>query len=114
MNEKQKKKNMKEIILDILRLQNGIKAVDLALDTMSRVNPVRFCTEEYHKTIDELVSSGEIIEIEYINPEMPYRVKSIYFSKGTFLLRGLNDTRALARESIGDEKVSLNKKERVS
>ena len=34
-------------------------------------------------TIDNWVRNGDIIEVEYILPSMTYRVKSLYFVKGT-------------------------------
>jgi hypothetical protein len=35
------------------------------------------------QTINKLVRNGDIIEVEYVLPQMEYRIKSIYFPKGT-------------------------------
>ena len=83
---------MKEEILKIVSSHNGIKSVELAMNIMSIINPLVFETEEFHNALSDLISSGEIIELEYIDPDIDYRIKSIYFKKGTkFMnLRGDN------------------------
>lgn len=73
----------KEAILNIINTRQGVKSVNLALDVMSLTNPISFDDIPYQKELAELVKSGEIIELEYILPDMDYRVKSIYFPKGT-------------------------------
>jgi len=74
---------MKDIIINIVESSQGIKGVDLALKVMSLVNPQKFDSGIFASELVSLVTSGEILEIEYILPEMNYRVKSFYLSKGT-------------------------------
>ena len=73
----------KEAILEAV--SNGIKNVDLALKVMERINPLRFDEEEFHLDLDVLISSGEIIEIEYFLPQMIHRAKSFFLPKGTII-----------------------------
>lgn len=74
---------MRDIILNMVNAHQGIKAVDLALKVMSEVNPVIFNIEEYWDALNSLIGSKEIVEIEYTLPQLSYRLKSIYFPKGT-------------------------------
>lgn len=74
---------MRAIILNMVNVHQGIKGVDLALKVMGEINPVIFNIEEYWITLDSLIQSKEIMEVEYILPQLNYRVKSIYFPKGT-------------------------------
>lgn len=87
---------MKDIIIYIISMRNGIKSVPLVLAVMEAVNPQRFSKEQYDKDINELVHEGIIRELEYTDPDTPYRIKSMYFFKGTMFwnLRGFIDARA--------------------
>ncbi len=73
---------MRKIILDKVNNSTGIKAVELVVAVQTEVKS-EFQHDEYVKTIEELVSSKEIVELDYILPSMNYRVKSLYFPKGT-------------------------------
>jgi len=74
---------IKDTILQIVNEKQGIKAVELVLKVMDIVNPARFNLEEYNEGLTQLIHNREIIELEYILPNMENRVKSIYFPKGT-------------------------------
>ncbi len=74
---------LKEIILRKVNNSTGIKAVELTLAVMSEINPLIFEAKTYISELDELVKNGEILELEYTLPNMDYRIKSIYFPKGT-------------------------------
>lgn len=76
---------MKEIITNIVNSSQGIKAVELVLKVMEEINPVKFDEKEYNKCLTELINNKEIVEIEYILHQMDYRIKSIYFPKGTII-----------------------------
>ena len=91
---------MKDIILEVVNRSSGIKAVDLALKVMEKVNPTVFDTEDFHKSFDTLIKDGEIIELEYIDPDTDYRIKSILFKKGTAILN--NEVSQIPRESQRD------------
>lgn len=77
---------MRDTILHILSLRNGIKAVDLALNVMEKINPQRFSTEGYHLILEKLVKNGDIVELSYVDPDIPIRLKFMYFAKGTLFL----------------------------
>jgi len=67
----------------MVNAHQGIKGVDLALHVMSEVNPVIFDIQEYWDALNSLIGSKEIVEVEYTLPQLSYRIKSIYFPKGT-------------------------------
>jgi hypothetical protein len=73
----------REMILRLVNAKNGIRSVELALDVMGMVNPTKFDTDEFHKTLEKLIISDEIVELVYISPDMDYPYKSIFFKKGT-------------------------------
>jgi hypothetical protein len=74
---------VRDIILRMVSSHQGIKGVDLALKVMGEVNPVVFSIEEYWEELHSLIDCKEIVEVIYILPNMTYRVKSMYFPKGT-------------------------------
>jgi hypothetical protein len=75
----------REAILTTVNTRNGVNGVDLVLKCMGIINPLTFSNKDYIFILAELVSSGEIVELEFILPQMEYRLKSIYFPKGTKL-----------------------------
>lgn len=77
------KEQLKEIILSLIRESTGIRGVELALSVLNKTMPRYFESEMYQECLEELVKSGEIVELEYTLPDMDYRVKSIFFPKGT-------------------------------
>ena len=84
------KLTIKEAILTSINTRNGINGVDLALNIMRLISPW-FNDKDYIFILAELVSSGEIVELEFILPSMDYRIKSIYFPKGTELYINSHD-----------------------
>ena len=83
---------MKDIILRHLNRINGVKAVDLALHCIDLTSPKSFDTDEYHSIIADLTDSGEIVEINYLEPDRgQINIRTIYFRKGTvFFPKGVN------------------------
>ena len=79
--------NLKKIILDIVNNSSGIKNVELALKVLHDTLPVQYDALEFMTILDGLVALGEIVEIEYTLPGYSNRIKSIYFPKGTNILR---------------------------
>lgn len=91
---------MKDVILTIVKARVAIKAVDLALAVIERTSPVLFEHAEYHAAVTELVTEGEITELEYLEPDNGYMLhRMIYFAKGTVIVRGINEPRAISNES---------------
>jgi uncharacterized membrane protein YcjF (UPF0283 family) len=77
---------LKEKIVAIVNENTGIKATQLVTDVVIQchnTNEIHPGTENLLQAINELVESGEIVELEFVLPSMEYRVKSIYFPKGT-------------------------------
>lgn len=75
--------SLRNIILRLIEANQGLKAVELVCKVMGVVNPLMFDGLEYQREIDRLIQEGEILEVEYILPQLNYRVKSMYFPKGT-------------------------------
>lgn len=80
------KYRLKDIIRDIVINQGSIKNVSLALKVLEKTTPNYFETDDYHKAIEELVTQGDIVEVEYILSDADYRIKSVYFPRGTKIL----------------------------
>ena len=57
---------MREIILQIVNGKGVVRAVELALDVMGKVNPSRFETETYRRELDELIRIGDVLELRYV------------------------------------------------
>jgi len=98
---------LREQILRIIKLHNGIREVDLALAVMNLIIPQHCDPEEYHKIISDLVSSREINSFEYIEPaqaHIPMMIKSIFFSKDTEFLVNLTGASSdkMVRKSRGN------------
>lgn len=72
-------------ILNKINLRGGIKATELVLEVMGEINPNKWEGDLFQEIVNEMIKEGHIIELEYILPNMDYRVKSIYFPKGTIL-----------------------------
>lgn len=36
-------------------------------------------------TLNEMITKGDLVELDYVLPNMEYRVKSMYFPKGTYI-----------------------------
>jgi hypothetical protein len=81
----------RDAILNGVNSHQGIKGVELVIHTMGLINPLKFDDEEYHQTVEQLIKEEEIIELEYILPQLEYRVKSLYFPKGTKFSGKLTD-----------------------
>lgn len=50
---------------------------------MGEVGPSEFNHDDFIYQLEELVKDNEIVELEYILPQLDYRIKSMYFPKGT-------------------------------
>jgi len=76
---------IKETVKEIVNKSQGLKAVELSMRVLTETK-YDVKSEDIIKTIEDLVREGEIVELEYILPQMDYRIKSIYFPKGTNIL----------------------------
>lgn len=81
--------NLHKEILKIVNESTGIKATELicAIDPLI-IGDCRNTSEEninVPEVLNYMVNVGMIIELEYVIPLMPYRIKSMYFPAGTIL-----------------------------
>jgi hypothetical protein len=83
---------IREHIIQVVNDSQGIKGVELSCKLIEflilNINkkgdvPVTIYSNYFQNIMDDLVKSGDIIEIEYILPNMSYRIKSMFFPKGT-------------------------------
>lgn len=81
---------LKKAILDTVNTSTGINGVQLVMTVMNHVGPTSFEHDEFHLAINRLVNEKQVVELEYVLPNMEYRVKSMYFPKGTLII-GNND-----------------------
>jgi len=96
------KPNYSKLILDAVNSHNSIRNVDLVLNVMSHLStPSLMDYGDYEAAISELLSKGDIIEMEVVMPQANYRVKSIYFPKGTRFVK-INDASSKVEISYHD------------
>ena len=74
-------KELKDIILQVVREKNGLNSITLVLNVMRLSNIQKFSPDKYNKIIEQLIKSGDIIKLEYIRPHIG--IKFMYFIKGT-------------------------------
>lgn len=84
---------MREVILQVIKESQGIKTTELALKVMAEIGPGSFDKDKFELSLAQLIHGKEIIEVEYVLPNMDYRMKAIYFPKGTRL--GINNGKGL-------------------
>lgn len=79
------KEKIKEKIIELVKNNCPIKAVELALETSVWVheNKMKLETKDYYEYLSELQNSGDIIEVSYVLSDSDYKERSIYFPKGT-------------------------------
>ena len=61
---------------------NAVKLFSCLFDHLS---PEEILLSEYTDVLDRMQRAGEIVAVEYTLAHMPYRVKTMYFPKGTVL-----------------------------
>ena len=83
IQENTSKISLREAIIDTINAHQGIKGVYLVIKVMEVINPVQFSHNDYQEELKILINEKEIVELEYTLPTIAYRIKSIYFPKGT-------------------------------
>lgn len=74
----QTKEDWKNYIVELVTRKQGCKMIEIICDR--KIHALE-CNPE--KLVEELVDEGKIIEVEYVLPEMTYRVKSFLLPVGT-------------------------------
>ncbi len=98
--------SLSELIAAKVNSLNGVKATQLASDP----ELVQACLAVEKETgkevdliglLDEMVWSGDLVEVEYAVPERPDRIKSLYFPKGTQVYtNATNETLRQIKEAL--------------
>ena len=96
------KPNFEKLVLDAVNTHTGIRNVDLVLNVMSQVIPTMFDINDYDNAINYHLMRGNIIELEVVMPQANYRVKSIYFPKGTEFVKITDTTHKQIKISYHD------------
>lgn len=76
----------KDAIIRTIETRQGINSTELILNVMGMINPTHFDEEIYLAELAKIVDMGQVVEIQYILPDIP-TLKSIYFPKGTKFVR---------------------------
>lgn len=78
------KENVERWILEIIDSQPGLKATELVAKLWSEFKlELTNADVEVVDVIQDLIDTGEIVEQEYSDPSMSYRIKSRYWPRGT-------------------------------
>ena len=75
---------MKQAILREVNRSGGIKVTELAIVTAGLVDADG---TDFVNLVEKLVKKGELVEVEYIRPDAPDRIKSFLLPKGTLIHR---------------------------
>ena len=75
-------------VVEIVKENPGIKSTELAakLTIKKCENNLKVEGSEIVKAIEDAAKEGLILEMEYILPSTPYRIKSVYFPADTKLM----------------------------
>ena len=76
---------LREAILTAIDSHQGLKGVDLIVKVMGLINPTTFAPDAFQHELMRLVNERAVVELTYELAQMDYRVKSMYFPKGTRL-----------------------------
>lgn len=77
-------KPLREVLIEIINGHQGVKGVDLLVE----IPPEYYVdqdTDQILAVIDELERSDDIVILEYTVPQVPGRLKTMYFPKGTVI-----------------------------
>jgi len=76
------KEMLKNFVYDTVLQKQGIKAVELFTDIAAFMAKQGFWFD-IEEIVNEIETEGSIIHLDYVLPNMEYRLKSMYFPKGT-------------------------------
>jgi len=74
---------LKQAIINIVLNKQGCKATELPVEIAVEHPELLSQLDNVIEVLDELVEEGNLVEVEYVLPNMNYRIKSVYFPKGT-------------------------------
>lgn len=77
--------------LNIVRARGAVTSVELALAVSSNMYPITYPGEYFISLLETMVRQGALVEVEYILPDMPDRVKSVFFPAGTKVKANANN-----------------------
>lgn len=81
---------LKQAIVEEVNQLRSCKTIELVTALVESLS--EWCGEhDLLDVIDEMIISGQLVEVQYVLPDMDYRVKSILFPGGTEIVRKEND-----------------------
>lgn len=87
---------LEQAIVDGVNNSGGLKATELAANVAGSVSAD---SKAFVKTLDKLIKMGELVEIEYVRPDAPEKIKSFLLPKGTEILNFVPKKRATEMEN---------------
>jgi hypothetical protein len=72
------RREAKAYILSLVQTKQGVKATELAAETA-----LALMDHNVPELFQELVREGQMVEVEYVLPNLERRAKSFYLPKGT-------------------------------
>jgi hypothetical protein len=78
-------KTWEEVVEDAVKQRPGIHGPYLAGEAITRMHDEKLDLPEidFANLLEEMVKQKRLIEVEYVLPDMDYRIKSLYFPVGT-------------------------------
>lgn len=76
---------IRRAMIDAVEGAQGLKATEMAAIVAAEIG-VTAVDGPFAETLDALIREGEIVEVEYTVPDLPYRVKSFLLPKGARVL----------------------------
>ena len=80
------REKIKQVICEYVLQEQWIPGGKLAVFIFNLFSPSDILDleyKDYDNLVEEMVKEGKLIELEYISPTNPDRIKSIYFPQGT-------------------------------
>ena len=77
---------LRQAIVEIVETKQGCKATEL-VDFIAGTHPeLLVVLDDLTDTIEEMVHEGELVEVEYVLPQIEYRAKSYLLPRGTQII----------------------------
>jgi hypothetical protein len=74
---------LKEKLEEVINGSTGIKAIELVCNISEFIHTNKYDSKQIDLALEELLADEKICELEFIIPKLDYKIKSIYFPRGT-------------------------------
>lgn len=99
---------LRDAILISINTNPGIKGVELVMRVMDLLHShtAAFNAIDYFRMVEIMIAEGTLIELEYTLMDMPNKVKTLYFPRGTTFGSAQNQTDGIIRHGQSAGSVS--------